>query len=73
MEPAVRLMARVSWLATTLMLAQRARSRYRSHLDVLDDAAYDPAFKQPQAVVSAFAVACAQSGTFAAPGHAVGG
>jgi pimeloyl-ACP methyl ester carboxylesterase len=42
---------------TPLTVAQRASSRYGWPLDVIDDAADDPAFEQPEAVVQALTVA----------------
>jgi pimeloyl-ACP methyl ester carboxylesterase len=42
---------------TPLAVAQRASSRYGWPLHVIEEAADDPAFEQPEAVVSAFSVA----------------
>ena len=42
---------------TPLSVAQRASSRYEWPLHIIEDAADDPAFEQPEAVVSALSVA----------------
>jgi pimeloyl-ACP methyl ester carboxylesterase len=42
---------------TPLAVAQRASSRYGWPLNIIEDAADDPAFEQPEAVVSALSVA----------------
>ena len=44
---------------TPLAVAQRASSRYGWTLHIIEQAADDPAFEQPEAVVSAFSVAWA--------------
>jgi pimeloyl-ACP methyl ester carboxylesterase len=46
-------------LQTPLAVAQRASSRYSWPLHVIEEAADDPAFEQPEAVLAAFSVACA--------------
>jgi pimeloyl-ACP methyl ester carboxylesterase len=43
---------------TPLTVAQRASSRYGWPLHIIEEAADDPGFEQPEAVVGAFSVAC---------------